>query len=260
MTDPGLPPYAKHPEPPATHRPPPSYRAPGLIPPSGPSRTWGLAVTAAPLLLALMTTLTGSLAEGSTSSASPGSSGSSASSGSSGSSGRSGSGVFGSDSFGSDRARTSDHPTRTPPTTGPAWRYGGTDTPDAPPTPEATTTGSYRDDGYADPTGTAPGTPGAANATRGPGDVVTAYFEAINKRDYRTAWALGGSNLESGYDRFVSGYADTERNAIEIRYVQGTRVRLTIEALQSDGSTRSYNALYTVRGGVISSGTATRTD
>ncbi|WP_279634805.1 hypothetical protein [Streptomyces tirandamycinicus] len=42
--------------------------------------------------------------------------------------------------------------------------------------------------------------------------------------------------------------------------VEGTRVRLTIDALQVDGTTQSYDATYTVRGGVITSGTATRAD
>lgn len=247
MTDPGLTPYAGRPDPPSTHRAPPSYRAPGLIPPSGPARTWGLVVIATPLLLAMMAVLLGGAADGS------------ASPGPYGPSGSSGSGLFGSDTFGTGGASTADQPTHAPSTRAPAWPYDDSATPDVYSTPEATATDDYGDGGYTYPTDTATGTP-AASATGGPSDVVTAYFEAINARDYQTAWALGGKNLDSSYDRFVSGYATTKRDAIGIVSVEGTKVRLTIEALQVDGTTHSYDATYTVRDGVITSGTATRTD
>ncbi|RNL74126.1 hypothetical protein EBF04_11920 [Streptomyces sp. I6] len=210
-----------------------------------------MAVIATPLVLALAVVLLGSLAAGSASSASYGSSESS---------GSSGSGLFGTDTFGPDRGATADEPAHAPSTTAPAWPYDGTGgARDVGGTPEATATGSGGDGGYAYPTSSVPGT-AAASATGEPGDVVTAFFEAINDRDYRTAWALGGRNLESRYDRFVAGYAATARDTISITSVRGTRVRLTIEALQVDGTTHSYDAVYTVRGGVITSGTATRTD
>ncbi|MDI9886892.1 hypothetical protein QMZ92_21600 [Streptomyces sp. HNM0645] len=251
MNDPGLTPYAGRPDPPSTHRAPPSYRAPGLIPPSGPARTWGLVVITTPLLLAMMVVLLGGAADGSTSSGPYGPYGPS------GSSGSSGSGLFGSDTFGTDSSSTADQPTHTPSTRAPAWPYDDTAAPDVYGTPEATATDDFGDGGY--PPDTTTGTP-AASPTGGPSDVVTAYFEAINARDYQTAWALGGKNLDSSYDRFVSGYATTKRDTIGIVSVEGTRVRLTIEALQADGTTHSYDATYTVRDGVITSGTATRTD
>lgn len=235
MTDPGLTPHAERPDPLSTHRAPPSYQAPGLIPPSGPARTWGLVVIATPLLLAVLLTLIGGLTGGSS-----GSSGSSESSGS----GSSGSGLFGS---GSDD--TADQPTYTDPTTASAWPY------DATSTPEATAT-----DDYAYPTDTATGTPDAsASASGGPGDVVTAYFAAISARDYQTAWNLGGKNLDASYDSFVSGYATTAQDTVDIVSVTGTEVQVTLEALQTDGTTKTYDATYTVQDGVITSGTATQT-
>ncbi|WP_245883152.1 hypothetical protein [Streptomyces hyaluromycini] len=246
MTDPGLTPPAERPDPPSTHRAPPSYSAPGLIPPGGPARTWGLVVIATPLLLALILTLIGSLAGGS------GSSGSSGEFGASGS----GSGLYGSGTSGSDGGGTGGQPTYADPTTASAWPYGDTSTPtDAYGTPDATTTTT---DGFGYPSETAAGTPGAS-PSGGPGGVVTAYFAALDARDYQTAWALGGKNLDSSYDSFVSGYSTTEQDTIAIVSVTGTKVRLTIEALQTDGTTHSYDATYTVQDGVITSGTATQT-
>ncbi|MFD4507994.1 hypothetical protein [Streptomyces sp. NPDC058457] len=246
MTDPGLTPPAERPDPPSTHRAPPSYRAPGLIPPGGPARTWGLVVIATPLLLVLLLALIGGLAGGS------GSSGSSDAFGSSGS----GSGLYGSGTSGSDGGGTGGQPTYADPTTASAWPYGDTSTPtDVYGTPETATTTA---DGFGYPSETAADTP-SASASSGPGGVVTAYFAAISARDYQTAWALGGKNLDSSYDSFVSGYSTTEQDTIAIVSVTGTKVRLTIEALQTDGTTHSYDATYTVQDGVITSGTATQT-
>ncbi|WP_406436929.1 hypothetical protein OHB00_22485 [Streptomyces sp. NBC_00631] len=237
MTDPGLTPHAERPDPLSTHRAPPSYQAPGLIPPSGPARTWGLAVIATPLLLAVLLALFGVLTGGS-----------SGSSGSTGS-GSSGSGLYGSGTTGSDSGDTADQPDYTDPATASAWPYGDTGTPE----PTATAT-----DDYVYPTDTATGTPDAS-ASGGPGDVVTAYFAAISARDYRTAWNLGGKNLDSDYDSFVSGYATTQQDTIAVVSATDTEVQVTIEALQTDGTTQSYDATYTVEDGVITSGTATQT-
>ncbi|MER6268583.1 hypothetical protein [Streptomyces sp900105755] len=244
-------PPAGRPDPLSAHRPPPSYQAPGLIPPGGPARTWGLVVIATPLLLAVLIALIGGLAGGSSGS-------SSGASGAGYDSGLFGSGTSGSDTSGSDTsgtgtsgsdgggtAGTDDQP-YTDPTTASAWPYGNTTT------PGANTTDGY----YGDPTDAA--TAPSASPTA-PGDVVTAYFAAISSHDYETAWALGGKNLDSSYDSFVSGYATTEQDTVTVESVAGDQVQVTLEALQTDGTTKSYDATYTVRDGVITSGTATQT-
>lgn len=230
-------PPAGRPDPLSAHRAPPSYQAPGLIPPSGPARTWGLVVIATPLLLAVLLALIGGLAGGSSGS-------SSGASGAGYDSGLFGSGTSGSDGGGT--AGTDDQPAYTDPTTASAWPYGDTAT------PGANTTDGY----YGDPTDTAT-TPSASPTA--PGDVVTAYFAAISSHDYETAWALGGKNLDSSYDSFVSGYATTEQDTVTVESVAGDQVQVTIEALQTDGTTKSYDATYTVQDGVITSGTATQT-
>ncbi|OIK27477.1 hypothetical protein VT52_011740 [Streptomyces malaysiense] len=234
-------PPAEPPDTPSTHLAPPTYRPPGLIPPNGPARTWGLAVIVTPLLLVLMLALFGGLAGGS------------APAGPSDSPGSSGSGFLGAGSPG-----TAGRPTYDGSTTAPASQYGDTSTPDVYGTPETATTDGYGDGGYASATDTGGGTP-SASASGGPSEVVAAYFEAINARDYRSAWALGGKNLDSSYSSFASGYASTERDTIHVVSVTGAEVRLTIEALQTDGTTHSYDATYTVSGGVITSGKGTQT-
>lgn len=82
---------------------------------------------------------------------------------------------------------------------------------------------------------------------------VVAYFDAINARDYRTAWELGGKNLAGDYEAFVDGLAGTERDTVRILGVAGDTVRAELEALQSDGSLKVFEGTYTVRSGVITS-------
>ncbi|MEU3971850.1 excalibur calcium-binding domain-containing protein [Streptomyces bacillaris] len=82
---------------------------------------------------------------------------------------------------------------------------------------------------------------------------VVAYFDAINARDYRAAWELGGKNLAGDYQAFVDGFAGTERDTVRILGVQGDTVRAELEALQTDGSLKLFEGTYTVRSGVITS-------
>ncbi|MFJ7187474.1 excalibur calcium-binding domain-containing protein [Streptomyces bacillaris] len=82
---------------------------------------------------------------------------------------------------------------------------------------------------------------------------VVAYFDAINDRDYRAAWELGGKNLAGDYQAFVDGFAGTERDTVRILGVQGDTVRAELEALQTDGSLKLFEGTYTVRSGVITS-------
>lgn len=80
---------------------------------------------------------------------------------------------------------------------------------------------------------------------------VEAYFAAINARDYRRAWDLGGKNLGGSYQSFRAGFADTVRDTVFIVDVRGCTVTVILDALQADGSVRSFEGTYTVRDGVI---------
>ncbi|SEE14910.1 hypothetical protein SAMN05216489_05660 [Streptomyces sp. 3213] len=221
MNDLGPPPSAPAP---ARPDPPASYRAGGLIPPPGTARTWGLTVIGVPLLIVLLLGLVdGSFSAGG----------------------------------GGAQAQPWTAPTASYTYTGSveASPYGASDpvsTPDS-----VTTTGPARTD-EANPTDQATPT-GIATATAvAPEAAVTAYFAAINNRDYSTAWALGGKNLgDADYDAFVAGYATTERDTISQVSVQGNVVTLVLNAHQTDGTSHAYNAAYTVLDGVITQGTAT---
>lgn len=244
---------------------PAPYRGVGLIPAAGRARTWGLAVVGAPLVLIFLF----GLAIGPNAGPDVGS-GASA--------GRSHGTTFGT-TFGTTSGTTSGTggllPT-TAPYTAPATPYtpaittppttpatGGLDSPFGDPSTQVTNTGT----GTGASTGTSTGT-GSATATPtgavDPRTVVGAYFEAINARDYSTAWSLGGKNLDPDYDAFVSGYATTKQDLITITDVRRSDerksvVRLVIRALTTDGRTRSYDAVYTVSGAEIVSGAATPT-
>src|SRR5699024_6529543 len=42
-----------------------------------------------------------------------------------------------------------------------------------------------------------------------PREVVNDYYAAINRGDYRTAWQLGGKNLDSTYEHYANGFDTT---------------------------------------------------
>jgi len=84
---------------------------------------------------------------------------------------------------------------------------------------------------------------------------VEAYYDAINARDYRAAWALvGGSRFGQTYDEFAAGFADTAHDALTITGVDGDTVTVKLVATHSDGSTHTFRGTYTVRGGRIVEG------
>ena len=97
--------------------------------------------------------------------------------------------------------------------------------------------------------------PPARPAPAPPDRVVEAYYEAINARDYRAAWALvGGNRFGQTYDEFAAGFADTVHDDLTITGVNGDAVTVKLVATRSDGSTRAYRGTYTVRGGRIVEG------
>ncbi|WP_189719210.1 excalibur calcium-binding domain-containing protein [Streptomyces chryseus] len=98
------------------------------------------------------------------------------------------------------------------------------------------------------PTPTTPKPPAPSDAA----STVEAYFDAINARDYRRAWDLGGKNLgDPSYSSFAAGFADVERDTVHILDVSGGTVTVTIDVLRPDGTQQSYEGTYTVRDGII---------
>ncbi|MEU6172241.1 protein kinase [Streptantibioticus parmotrematis] len=97
------------------------------------------------------------------------------------------------------------------------------------------------------PAATAP-----TQAAAAPDEVVQAYYTAINSGDYQDAWELGGDNIEDGsYDSFVSGFAETASDTVDVESVDGDQVTVQLDAEQTDGGHEYFAGTYTVRGGVI---------
>ncbi|MEU8523700.1 excalibur calcium-binding domain-containing protein [Streptomyces sp. NBC_01216] len=120
------------------------------------------------------------------------------------------------------------------------------------PTPSRTTPSSLPPSPSSKPTPpesnpSRPSAPRPADAA----STVEAYFAAINARDYRRAWELGGRNLGGSYESFRAGFADTVRDTVRLVDVRDGKVTVVLDALQADGTVRSFAGTYTVRGGVI---------
>ncbi|NEV88629.1 hypothetical protein GUR47_18395 [Streptomyces tendae] len=122
--------------------------------------------------------------------------------------------------------------------------------------------GTYGDDPYGDGTtddtatdDTATDDTATDTATdeTGPEATVTAYFDAINNRDFTAAWELGGKNLNQDYDTFVAGFATTQRDDVTVTGTSGDDVSVTVVAWETDGTQTTYEGTYTVSGGVITS-------
>lgn len=94
-------------------------------------------------------------------------------------------------------------------------------------------------------------TPTAPAAPAGPAAVVRAYFAAINQRDYRRAWRLGGDRLGQSYAQFAAGFAGTARDVVRIVSVTGGSVAIKLTAIQSDGRKLVFTGTYSVTRGKI---------
>ena len=95
-------------------------------------------------------------------------------------------------------------------------------------------------------------------ARPGPAEVVREYVAAINRRDWRHVWALGGKNLGRGpyatYAGMISGYQDTIRDVLTEIHVIGNTVTGRFLAYQTGNVVQPYRFTYTVSGAVIISG------
>ncbi|WP_285739982.1 hypothetical protein [Kitasatospora phosalacinea] len=91
--------------------------------------------------------------------------------------------------------------------------------------------------------------------------VVQQYYEDISNHDYAAAWALGGRNIGgSDYNGWVKGYATTASIYLGTTSTFGSnQVRAVIYAVQTDGSTKTYEGTYTVSGGVLVSASIQQT-
>jgi hypothetical protein len=89
-----------------------------------------------------------------------------------------------------------------------------------------------------------------AGGASNPALTVRKYFAAINHRQYRAAWRLGGAT--EPYPVFRKGYVGTVRDTVTILSVNGNIVSARLAALQANGTVKTYRGTYTVTNGVIS--------
>ncbi|MBR7838316.1 hypothetical protein KDL01_33915 [Actinospica durhamensis] len=135
-----------------------------------------------------------------------------------------------------------------------AYTYTATDDPGA----LASTDPGYDDTsgypGYGDQgdatDGSSP-TPTPSPSATGPAAVVLAYFAAIDRRDYETAWSLGGDNLGESYDGFVNQFSNTAQDTVTVTSVDGDAVSADLVAQNDDGTTQDFAGTYTVTSGAI---------
>ena len=83
--------------------------------------------------------------------------------------------------------------------------------------------------------------------------VVQQFYQDINNGDYSAAWALGGVNISSSNEaEWAAGYDTTVSVSLGTFSALGSdQVQASLSALQSDGTTNTYEGTYTVSGGVI---------
>jgi serine/threonine protein kinase len=88
-----------------------------------------------------------------------------------------------------------------------------------------------------------------------PGQVVQAYYQAINEHQYRTAWNLGGQNRlpRTTYANYVAGFNGTASDVVEILSVSGNVVTAQLTANQTAGPAKVYAGTYDVTDGQITS-------
>jgi hypothetical protein len=109
------------------------------------------------------------------------------------------------------------------------------------------------DSGFADQTGEWSVRGAARTQQSDPASVVRSYYDAINNRDFKTAWDLGGKNFGQSYEDFVAGFDQTANDTLTIVSTSGNAVRVKLDAEQTDGSHKRYAGTYFVSGGELTS-------
>jgi Protein kinase domain len=85
----------------------------------------------------------------------------------------------------------------------------------------------------------------------GPRAVIDSYFAAINHRDWRKVWRLGGQNLHQSYGSMVDGYQQTLRDWVQAVSVVGDQASVVVRARETNGVIQLYQMEFRIQGGVI---------
>jgi serine/threonine protein kinase len=92
---------------------------------------------------------------------------------------------------------------------------------------------------------------GPAVGQQNPAKVVQEYFADINQHNFQAAWKLTGQY--GSFQKFETGFAGTEKDAVTILHVNGNVVSAVLKARQTDGTVKVYKGTYAVINGMISS-------
>jgi serine/threonine protein kinase len=92
---------------------------------------------------------------------------------------------------------------------------------------------------------------GAPVTPPGPRAVVDSYFAAINRREWRRVWRLGGENSSPSYRKMVDDYSSTDRAVIRAISVTGDHAVVRVRAYETDGQLRVYQMYFVISDGVI---------
>jgi hypothetical protein len=85
----------------------------------------------------------------------------------------------------------------------------------------------------------------------GPAAVVLAAYADINRHDYQGAYNLGLAQNGQSYSTFAQGYSTTQSDTVTVTGVSGDVVSVSLLAVSTDGTQRTYSGTYTVSGGSI---------
>lgn len=82
--------------------------------------------------------------------------------------------------------------------------------------------------------------------------VVRDYYRAINRNDYRAAYALFGAQMQQAqsYGDFAAGFAMTQHDDLHVRAIaqngDQSVIMITLNARETNGDTQRYTGTYTV--------------
>lgn len=93
-----------------------------------------------------------------------------------------------------------------------------------------------------------------------PATAVEEFYDAVDGKDWRSAWSLGGSNLDVSYNAFVARYAGSSYAEDDVENTGGTTATAQLTVTASDGTREPYSGTYTVVDGVITSADVSPSD
>jgi len=85
----------------------------------------------------------------------------------------------------------------------------------------------------------------------GPRAVLNSYFAAINNRDWRRVWRLGGENSSPSYRKMVDDYSSIDRDVVRAIRVTGDHAVVRVRAYDADGQYQLYQMYFVISDGVI---------